>query len=134
MNREALFSDGTGQYLVPSEPKKNEVVTIRFRTAKNDVDFVRVISGSRAFVMRKTASEDAFDYHEVRWKLGEEPLRYCFEVNGHEEHGRGVVCYYDRLGVSDRMRNECTFTIVPGFSTPDWAKGAVMYQIFVDRF
>ena len=52
MNREALFSDGTGQYLVPSEPKKNEVVTIRFRTAKNDVDFVRVISGSRAFVMR----------------------------------------------------------------------------------
>lgn len=24
--------------------------------------------------------------------------------------------------------------IVPGFSTPEWAKGAVMYQIFVDRF
>ena len=134
MNREALFSDGTGQYLVPSEPKKNEVVTIRFRTAKNDVDFVRVISGSRAFVMRKTMSEGAFDYHEVRWKLGEEPLRYCFEVNGREEHGRGVVCYYDRLGVTDRMRSECAFTIVPGFSTPDWAKGAVMYQIFVDRF
>lgn len=134
MNREALFSDGTGQYLVPSEPKKNEVVTIRFRTAKNDVDFVRVISGSRAFVMRKTTSEGAFDYYEVRWKLGEEPLRYCFEVNGREEHGRGVVCYYDRLGVSDCMRNECAFTIVPGFSTPDWAKGAVMYQIFVDRF
>ena len=134
MNREALFSDGTRQYLVPSEPKKNEVVTIRFRTAKNDVDFVRVISGSRAFVMRKTSSEGVFDYYEVRWKLGEEPLRYCFEVNGREEHGRGVVCYYDRLGVSDHMRSECAFTIIPGFSTPDWAKGAVMYQIFVDRF
>ena len=26
------------------------------------------------------------------------------------------------------------FQIMPGFSTPDWAKGAVMYQIFVDRF
>ena len=26
------------------------------------------------------------------------------------------------------------FSIVPGFKTPDWAKGAVMYQIFVDRF
>ena len=24
--------------------------------------------------------------------------------------------------------------IQPGFSTPEWAKGAVMYQIFVDRF
>ena len=134
MNKEALFSDGTKQFLVPSEPKKNEVVTIRFRTAKNDVDFVRVISGSRAFVMRKTVSVGDFDYYEVKWKLGEEPLRYCFEVNGREEHGRGVVCYYDRLGVSDYMRNECAFTIIPGFSTPDWAKGAVMYQIFVDRF
>lgn len=26
------------------------------------------------------------------------------------------------------------FRIMPGFSTPAWAKGAVMYQIFVDRF
>ena len=34
MNREALFSDGTSQYLVPSEPKEFEIVTIRFRTAK----------------------------------------------------------------------------------------------------
>ena len=24
--------------------------------------------------------------------------------------------------------------IVPGFHTPAWAEGAVMYQIFVDRF
>ena len=34
--------------------------------------------------MRKTVSEGAFDYYELRWKLGEEPLKYCFEVNGHE--------------------------------------------------
>lgn len=134
MNKEALFSDGTGNYLVPSEPKKNEIVTIRFRTAKNDVDFVRVISGSRAFVMRKTCSEGAFDYYELNWKLTDEPLRYYFEVNGREEHGRSAVCYYDRWGVSDWVRAEYAFTIVPGFSTPDWAKGAVMYQIFVDRF
>ena len=134
MNSEALFSDGTSQYLVPSEPQKNETVTIRFRTAKDDVDFVRVISGSRAFVMRKIHSVGEFDFYEVKWKLDDKPLRYCFEVNGREEHGRGVVCYYDRCGVSDKVRTECAFTIVPGFSTPDWAKGAIMYQIFVDRF
>ena len=30
---------------------------------------------------------------------------------------------------------ECLhFRIAPGFSTPDWAKGAIMYQIYVDRF
>lgn len=134
MNKQALFSDGTGNYLVPSEPKEFEMVTIRFRTAKNDVDFVRVISGSRAFVMRRAYTEGAFDYYELRWKLDDKPLRYHFEVNGREGHGRSEICYYNRLGVSDRMEDEYAFVIVPGFSTPDWAKGAVMYQIFVDRF
>ena len=43
MNREALFSDGTSQYLVPSEPKEFEMVTIRFRTAKKDVEILRII-------------------------------------------------------------------------------------------
>ena len=134
MNKEALFSDGTGQYLVPAEPKEFENVIIRFRTAKDDVDFVRVISGTRAFVMRKSFSRDAFDYYELTWQLKDKPLRYHFEVNGREPHGRSEVCYYNRMGVSDRIVEEYAFTIVPGFSTPDWAKGAIMYQIFVDRF
>jgi len=134
MNKEALFSDGTGQFLVPAEPKEFETVTIKFRTAKQDVDFVRVISGSRAFIMHKAYSEGMFDFYELKWKLDDKPLRYHFEVNGHEEHGRSQVCYYNRLGVSERIVDEYAFTIVPGFSTPGWAKGAVMYQIFVDRF
>ena len=134
MNREALFSDGTGNYLVPAEPKEFENVTIRFRTAKNDVDFVRVISGARAFVMRKVDTKGDFDYFELNWKLGDKPLRYCFEINGRGENGRNEVCYYNRLGVSPYIATEHSFTIIPGFSTPDWAKGAVMYQIYVDRF
>ena len=134
MNKLALFSDGTENYLVPSEPKQFETVTIRFRTGKNDVDFVRVISGSRAFVMRKSETEGEFDYYELRWKLTDQPLQYCFEVNGREEHGRSEICYYHRFGVTQEICPEYNFVIVPGFSTPDWAKGAVMYQIFVDRF
>lgn len=129
MNREALFSDGTGNFLVPSEPEEFELVSIRFRTAKNDVDFVRVITGDKGFVMRKAYSEGEFDYYELDLKLGENPISYWFEVNGRHE-----VCYYSRYGVLDQMQEEYAFTIVPGFRTPDWAKGAVMYQIFVDRF
>lgn len=129
MKREALFSDGTSNFVVPAEPKENETVKIRFRTAKNDVNFVRVIVGTEAFLMRRAYARGAFDYYELQWKLGEEPFRYCFEVNGADE-----VCYYNRCGVSDKIVDEYAFTIVPGFSTPDWAKGAVMYQIFVDRF
>lgn len=134
MNKRALFSDGTGQFLVPSEPKEFEFVTIRFRTAKKDVDFVRVVSGSRAFIMNKAYTEGDFDYYEVKWKMTDQTFFYCFEVNGRDRHGRGEVVYYSRLGVSDCLQMEYAFTIVPGFSTPEWAKGAVMYQIFVDRF
>lgn len=43
-------------------------------------------------------------------------------------------CIYNRLGVTDDDRSCFDFAIIPGFHTPDWAKGAVMYQIFVDRF
>jgi len=129
MKREALFSDGTGNFVVPAEPRAYETVRLRFRTAKDDVDFVRVISGAEGFVMRKAYTRGEFDYYELPWKLEEETFRYCFEVNGADE-----VCYYNRCGVSSEIVDEYAFTIVPGFSTPDWAKGAVMYQIFVDRF
>ena len=38
MNREALFCDGTGDYVCPAEPEINEKVVLRFRTAHNDVE------------------------------------------------------------------------------------------------
>ena len=129
MKREALFSDGTANFVTPSEPKANEKVKIRFRTAKNDVTFVRMMVEGEPFIMRRAYTRGEFDYYELTWKMGEEPLRYCFEVNAGSE-----VCFYNRCGVSDRIIDEYAFVIVPGFSTPDWAKGAVMYQIFVDRF
>lgn len=41
---------------------------------------------------------------------------------------------YNRLGVSEETIPCFAFRITPGFHTPDWAKGAIMYQIYVDRF
>ena len=38
MNREALFCDGTQDYVIPAEPEANEKVVLRFRTAHNDVE------------------------------------------------------------------------------------------------
>ena len=46
--------------------------------------------------------------------------------------------FQDYLNLLTLVTNEIigyyAFSIAPGFATPDWAKGAVMYQIFVDRF
>ncbi|MEE1314795.1 MAG: glycoside hydrolase family 13 protein [Faecalimonas sp.] len=129
MNREALFSDGTENYVFPAEVKANSQVTIRFRTAVNDVNFVRVFAGARGYLMRKVYTQGEFDYYEFTGNVGEEPIHYCFEIDSGDE-----VCYYNRCGVSDTVVEEYAFTLAPGFSTPDWAKGAVMYQIYVDRF
>lgn len=129
MNKEALFHDGTGGFVIPAEPALNEKITLRFRTAKDDVDFVRVVSGGTGFVMRKTETTGVFDFYELEWQLKEEMFSYSFEVGGKTE-----VCYFNRLGASKKQEEHYDFRIMPGFSTPDWAKGAVMYQIYVDRF
>ena len=129
LRKRALFSDGTRDYRNPPEPKKNEKVTFTFRTAKDNVDIVLLWSGEQRYPMEKTESEGEFDYYQVTIQLGEEQFSYYFEVV------TGVLrCYYDRMGVSRQVRPEYHFIVVPGFSTPDWAKGAVMYQILVDRF
>ena len=50
MNREALFCDGTGDYVCPAEPEINEKVVLRFRTAHNDVDEVKLHIGERSIL------------------------------------------------------------------------------------
>ena len=45
MNRDALFCDGTQDYVRPAEPAVNEKVFLRFRTAHNDVEEVRLLTG-----------------------------------------------------------------------------------------
>ena len=131
MKRDALFCDGTSSYVMPAEPKAGETVTLRFRTAENDVaDVILLVGEEKArYTMQKADSIENFDFWEIQWTLDEAPLVYCFEI----QRG-GEICYYNRCGVSDRIVDYYDFKIVPGFSTPDWAKGAVMYQIFVDRF
>lgn len=129
MNKDALFSDGTSSYVIPAEPKENERVKIRFRTAKDDVQEVRISTKIGGYRMKKVLSGDVFDYYEIEWQLSDEPFSYCFEIRD-----GGEVCYYNRCGAAREIVDFYAFVIVPGFSTPEWAKGAVMYQIFVDRF
>lgn len=129
MIKDALFSDGTSSYIIPAEPAEFENVKIRFRTAKGDVDDVYLYTKSGTYRMHKILSEEVFDYYEIEWQLESEAFWYCFQIKKGNE-----LCYYNRCGVAKEYQPYYSFMIVPGFSTPDWAKGAVMYQIFVDRF
>ena len=129
LKKNALFSDGTADYRQPVEPDAGDEVTVRFRTARDNVDIVWLCTGDKKYKMKKTETGGAFDYYEVKFTLGEEPFYYYFKV------ASGLLnVYYDRYGVSKEKRDEYRFCIIPGFSTPEWSKGAVMYQILVDRF
>ena len=129
LSKKALFSDGTKDYRSPAEPRENDKVTIRFRTKRDNVDMVWLCSREKKQRMKRTETKWDFDYYSVEIQLGSEPFFYYFKIV------TGILeCYYDRYGVNDKPREEYYFCIVPGFSTPEWAKGAVMYQILVDRF
>ena len=129
MNYEAIFCDETEEYRIPAEPKAGSTVTLRVRTAKDDVRqvFMATFSGEKELV--KTESAGGFDYYETQLQVGEEPISYWFCISGEQE-----FIEYNRLGVSSDKNESVLFHIVPGRQTPDWAKGAVMYQIYVDRF
>ena len=129
MNKSALFCDGTSRYVNPSEPECNETITLRFRTAKNDAEKVCLVHDEIRCEMEKAETGEVFDYYEIKRQLKGKPFRYYFEIRSGEE-----VCYYNRCGVSERVVPEYDYIVCPGFHTPKWAKGAVMYQIFTDRF
>ena len=129
LKKEALFSDGTKDYRDPTEPEAGEKVTIRFRTGRNNVDIVWLCTDCEHYKMKKTESDHEFDYYTVEMTMGEEPFYYYFEVASGLLH-----VFFDRYGVSKERRDTYRFCIIPGFSTPEWSKGAVMYQILVDRF
>ena len=131
LNWRAVFADETSDYRRPEEPDEGDRVLIRFRTAKDNADAVFYIEEERKLVARmgKTSSDKMFDYFEYVIVAGKKPRRYYFKVIKNQE-----ICCYNRMGPSEEHDDQYAFCITPGFHTPKWAKGAVMYQIFVDRF
>lgn len=142
MNKQALFCDGTGVYVIPPEPVEDQKIILRFRTAKDDVQEAKVVTretcysdeeGSdkgKTIFMQKEQTTDVFDYYNVKVQIGTEALRYYFEIKGTD----GETIYYNRYGAVSEPLEAYDFLLIPNFSTPEWAKGAVMYQIYTDRF
>ena len=129
INREALFCSATEDYRNPPESDEDQDVLLRFRTGKDNAQHVYYVEDGAEVEIDKADSDELFDYYEYEITVGSDCVLYHFKVvNGQDS------CIYNRLGVTDDDRSCFDFAIIPGFHTPDWAKGAVMYQIFVDRF
>ncbi len=134
MNREALFCDETENYRSPAEADAGQEVAFYFRTGRGDADAVYLIEYARQDRLRErdmeySHSDSLFDYYVCRLAAGEGQMQYFFRVDSGEE-----ICFYDRLGVTEEAQRDYAFRLTPGFHVPKWSKGAVMYQIYVDRF
>lgn len=129
INKKAIYSDTTENYLIPAEPNPYSQLRIRIRTERKNIDRVYLIHDDFKHEMLVAESDDSFDYYEVEVEVDDREFRYYFELYS----GR-IACIYDTNGVGKHSDPNAYFRFIPGFHVPSWAKGAVMYQIYVDRF
>ncbi len=125
----ALFCDTTEDYLSPSEPNPYSPVIIRFRTARQNIDKIYMVNCGVRYHMLPEHTDDVFDFYYCTAEVEDKEFSYYFEI-----HKGDSCCFYDTRGAVDSTQPEYAFRVIPGFKTPKWAKGAVMYQIYVDRF
>ncbi len=129
INFGAIFTDGTEMFRKPAEPEIGDVVSLRIRTARENVDAVYCVINGEKQKMTLAVRDDLFDYFESKVTCSVQTVSYYFEI-----HASTLVFYYNKLGLRKKPEEEYMFEIFPGYKVPKWAKGAVFYQIYVDRF
>ena len=129
INVDAIFSDESENYRDPVSPDIDEKVSVKIRTGKDDLDEVYVLFSGESYQMDRVESDGYFDYYEGSFICGESRDSYYFKLVKEDR-----VYFYNKQGLVKTVNSDYNFVVIPGFRTPDWAKGAVMYQIYVDRF
>ena len=126
---ESVFSDETENFRTPAEPKSNDTVQILIRTGKGNMDAVFLCCDGQKIAMKKCRQEHLFDFYEGFLPPTTETKSYYFELIQ-----KNTSYYYTKSGLRQYLEEGTWFTVIRNFEIPDWAKGAVMYQIYVDRF
>ena len=131
---QCFFSDETEAFRSPAEPNINQWVTVRLRVdAGLEVQAELLVGKAPSRIpMVCTHTDSLFSWHEARFRCGLEPLTYRIAIDCGGEHFVYQKCGAHRL--EDAQPASHDFHIAPGFRTPTWAKGALQYQIFPDRF
>lgn len=130
-----IYSDTTSEYLSDTEPSKGAVLKIRLRAPKRATERAQIIVNDEMLPMKRRKRKGEFEFYEAKITLGEDPIRYYFRVtvdgDDYIYDNRGAV---PEQGNPTAMDDRYSFRVIPDFKTPEWAKGAVFYQIYVDRF
>ena len=140
MKRECVYHICTGTYAYASG---KYTLNVRLKCAKGDLKGARVhymnvydhTLNRRIAKMRRLCSDEYSDLFEAELSLPERHFKYFFELDGTDEH-----LFFTADGfLEGNVENKNSFFFpvinedeIPHY--PAWAKGALIYQIFVDRF
>ena len=102
---------------------------LRVRPSAGEPIFAWVQIGETRVGMKKTGRKGSYEIYEAVTPPLTELTTYCYEILEGDK-----TVWLNRAGLHDKEPVEHNFVIHPGFSVPDWARGAIMYQIFTDRF
>ena len=125
---QAVFSDETRNFVSNPEPEIGEAIEISLRCGKGSASAVWLYTAGFGLHMEKYKSDDIFDYYRLKLLIGG-VIKYYFVL---EMEGR--TYFYNKRGLNSDLDARYNYNIIPGFDVPGWAKNAVMYQIYVDRF
>ncbi len=130
-----IYSDTTSEYISDTEPAVGQELGIRLRAPRKSTSKVQIIINDEIITMTRKRKSGDYEFYETTVTLGDEMIRYYFRVTVDGEDyiydNRGAI---PESGNPKAIDEECFFRVIPGFKTPGWAKGAVFYQIYVDRF
>ena len=130
MNIEGIFSDETIEYVSMQSLKNRQNIRIQIRIFKDDKPDIILVDhrdGSEV-VMSKLRSSEHFDFYYADLE-DRDYLKYYFKIID----GKNTL-FFTRFGITDYLKEDALFEYNKNFTLPEWAKGALMYQIFIDRF
>lgn len=143
MNKHAIYHKPKSNFCYPYD--KN-IIHIRLRTAKEDVEKVILVYGdkyewnkNKKIEMKYSSYDKLFDYYMISVKPFNRRLAYYFIMESKKK-----LFYYTEWGILDNHpdQNEIHnhFFEYPYINdsdihvVPEWVKDAVFYQIFPERF
>lgn len=134
---DGLFSDQGLLYMSPTEPGSTMPVAVTLRVFKNDITAATIkyfdtADNSFHSVPMSRAKDDATGRFEF-WQ-GDVPASQSLKYYRFQIVDGTATAWLNAGGITSAEPTTEDFWIVPGFHTPDWAKQAIYYQIFPDRF
>ncbi len=137
-----VFHDQANEYITPDEPKTTEDITLRIRTARYNVTKAQIQYTTDEGKSWKTADMEFekhdetgyYDFFKGVIPAQKDTVYYRFICANDAENS---TVYVDRRLLPEKADmgtySDC-FMVIPGFSTPDWAKGTLWYSLMPDAF